>query len=136
MSVIKDIERVGDYAKNIFDLANEDVSFLDAPDRDDLIQLRNEVSARIADAATIFSERDIEAAHEFVHRGGEMQKDFDERLSILITSADPAHVAVPRALLFRYLKRITAHIGNVVTAVIQPVDGLDYYDEPGGPDPA
>ena len=136
MSVIKDIERVGDYAKNILDLAKEDVSLVDADDRSDLIELRDEVSSRIADAVKIFGERDIEAAHDFALRGGEMQKNFDDRLSTLITSSDPAYVAVPRALLFRYLKRITAHTGNVVTAVIQPVDSLDYYDEPGGPDPA
>ena len=31
--------------------------------------------------------------------------------------------------LFRFLKRVTAHSSNVVSAVIMPVDQLDYFDE-------
>ena len=47
----------------------------------------------------------------------------------LVHSTEPALHAVPRALLYRFLKRITAHSMNVVTAVVMPVDRLDYYDE-------
>ena len=44
-------------------------------------------------------------------------------------STEPAVVAVPRALLYRFLKRVTAHSLNVVSAVVMPVDRLDYFDE-------
>ncbi len=37
--------------------------------------------------------------------------------------------AVARALYFRFLKRITAHVMNLLTALVMPVDQLDYYDE-------
>jgi hypothetical protein len=37
--------------------------------------------------------------------------------------------AVPRALAHRYLKRVVAHLMNLLTAVIMPLDRLDYFDE-------
>jgi hypothetical protein len=36
---------------------------------------------------------------------------------------------VSRALYFRFLKRITAHVMNFLTSLVMPVDRLDYYDE-------
>ena len=38
-------------------------------------------------------------------------------------------LSVPKALLYRFLKRVTAHSSNVVSAVVMPVDQLDYFDE-------
>jgi hypothetical protein len=29
----------------------------------------------------------------------------------------------------RFLKRITAHLGNIATSVVVPVDRLDFWDE-------
>ncbi len=37
--------------------------------------------------------------------------------------------AVCLALLGRFLKRIAAHLGNIATSVVMPVDRLDYFDE-------
>jgi hypothetical protein len=37
--------------------------------------------------------------------------------------------AVARALARRYLKRIVAHLTNVLSAVVMPIDRLDYFDE-------
>ena len=42
---------------------------------------------------------------------------------------------MPRALFYRHLKRITAHLANLLTAVVVPVDKLDYIDEPRDPAP-
>jgi hypothetical protein len=32
-------------------------------------------------------------------------------------------------LYYRFLKRIIAHVMNLMTALVLPVDQLDYYDE-------
>ena len=34
-----------------------------------------------------------------------------------------------RALYYRYLQRITAHLMNMLTALVMPIERLDYYDE-------
>jgi hypothetical protein len=50
-------------------------------------------------------------------------------VSALVTTDQPGHEAVPRALLFRYYKRIVAHLMNLLSAVVMPLDRLDYFDE-------
>jgi len=129
MNMIKDIERIGDYNKNIFDLAEEGVSFTESPEIDSILSLRDEVSSRISLMGEILSVRDEERARTYIERGDELRKDFDKRVNELVHSTEAAVTAVPKALLFRFLKRVSAHSSNVVSAVIMPVDQLDYFDE-------
>ena len=129
MNMIKDIERIGDYNKNIFDLAEEGVSFTESPEIDSILSLRDEVSSRISLMGEILSVRDEERARIYIERGDELRKDFDKRVNELVHSTEAAVTAVPKALLFRFLKRVSAHSSNVVSAVIMPVDQLDYFDE-------
>ena len=42
MNMVKDLERIGDYNKNIFDLADDGVSMAEAPDLDLLIDYRDD----------------------------------------------------------------------------------------------
>ena len=129
MNMIKDLERIGDYNKNIFDLAEEGVSFTESPELETILSLRDEVSSRISLMGEILSVRDEERARTYIERGDEMRKDFDRRVNELLHSTEEAVTAVPRALLFRFLKRVSAHSSNVVSAVVMPVDQLDYFDE-------
>ena len=129
MNMIKDIERIGDYNKNIFDLAEEGVSFTDSPELDSILSLRDEVSSRISLMGEILSVRDEQRARTYIERGDELRRDFDQRVNELLHSTEAAVTAVPKALLFRFLKRVSAHSSNVVSAVVMPVDQLDYFDE-------
>ena len=129
MNMVKDLERIGDYNKNVFDLAEEGVSFAGADDLERLLGFRDEISSRIALMGEILTVRDEERARAYIARSDELRREFDNLVNELVHSTEPALHAVPRALLYRFLKRITAHSLNVVTAVIMPVDRLDYYDE-------
>ncbi|MED5167527.1 MAG: PhoU domain-containing protein [Actinomycetota bacterium] len=129
MNMIKDLERIGDYNKNIFDLAEEGVSFAEAEDLERILGFRDEVSSRIALMGEILTERDEERARAYIARGDELRREFDALVSGLVHSTGQALYAVPRALLYRFLKRVTAHSLNVVSAVVMPVDRLDYFDE-------
>ena len=129
MNMVKDLERIGDYNKNVFDLAEEGVSFAEADDLERILGFRDEISSRIALMGEILTVRDEERARAYIARSDELRREFDTLVNGLIHSTEPALHAVPRALLYRFLKRITAHSLNVVTAVIMPVDRLDYYDE-------
>ena len=129
MNMIKDLERIGDYNKNIFDLAEEGVSFAEADDLERILGFRDEVSSRIALMGEILTERDEERARAYIARGDELRREFDALVSGLVHSTGQALYAVPRALLYRFLKRVTAHSLNVVSAVVMPVDRLDYFDE-------
>ena len=77
----------------------------------------------------ILSVRDEQRARKYIERGDELRRNFDQRVNELLHSTEAAVTAVPKALLFRFLKRVSAHSSNVVSAVVMPVDQLDYFDE-------
>ena len=129
MNMIKDLERIGDYNKNIFDLALEGVSFSGDEDLEQILGFRDELSSRIVLMGEILDTRDEDRARAYIERGDQLRREFDGLVNELVHSTAPALAAVPRALLYRFLKRVAAHCANVVTAVVMPVDRLDYFDE-------
>lgn len=129
MSVAKDAERVGDHAKNIWDLANAVGRLEGDEDREALLGYRRWVSGFIAETARVFSARDEDAARRLIHDGDTKLDEFDAHVRNQIGSSKPARQAVPRALFYRYCKRITAHLMNILTSLVVPIDQLDYYDE-------
>lgn len=129
MSVAKDAERIGDYNKNIWDLAGAGTDFSADSDLGELRAWRDRLSQAIGDVATIFAERDADAAHRLIAEFDEVQDQFDALAEAQISSSETPRHAVPRALLYRYLKRVVAHLMNMLTSLVMPIDRLDFYDE-------
>jgi phosphate uptake regulator len=129
MSIIKDAERIGDQSKNIWDLGNQGIDFTGDTDIALWREHRDRTSNLIAETARIYRERDNEAAHTLIPELDEILDRFDATVEEQVASQETPRHAVPRALLSRYLKRITAHLMNVLTSLVMPVDRLDYYDE-------
>jgi phosphate uptake regulator len=129
MSIVKDAERIGDYAKNLYDLAKFGANFDAAPDRTELVDFCGAVGQLIEDAADVFASRDAAEAQRLIHKADGFLDDYDAHVRAAYESTGPASDAVARALYFRYLKRITAHVMNMMTSLVMPVDQLDYYDE-------
>lgn len=59
-----------------------------------------------------------------------MLDEFGEKVAALAGGDRRRREAVPRALLYRHFKRVVAHLMNLLSALVMPVDGLDYYDGP------
>jgi phosphate uptake regulator len=129
MSVVKDAERIGDYSKNIWDIANSGINLSGAEDINVLTRYRDRISKLIGETARVFGEKDTEAAHAMLKSGDDLQDEFDDLIDEQLQTDKPARDAVPRALLYRYFKRITAHLMNILTSLVMPIDRLDYYDE-------
>ena len=127
MLVSRMLERIGDNAKNIFDLAEEGVDLSDGDDVEQLRSYRDEISELFATTGAILDARDSEAANEQLERVSELMREFDDAVRAQVHSDGSAAGAVPRALLARYLKRIVANLGNVMSSVVLPVDKMDYY---------
>jgi phosphate uptake regulator len=129
MSIVKDIERVGDYAKNLLDLALDGANFSTAPDVEEWQRLRAEVSQYITEAGDAFRTRDGQVSRRLLTRGDRLLDAFDEQVSSLVKADEQGTQAVARALAHRYLKRVVAHLMNVLSAVVMPLDKLDYFDD-------
>ena len=128
MSIVKDVERIGDYAKNLFDIAADGVVLNEGELKDEMLTLRSSLSNMISEVAEIFHQRDGDRAREVFRTGDALQDEFDERVSQLVTGNIQDPNAVAYALTYRYLKRIVAHLMNVLSAVVMPLDRLDYFD--------
>jgi len=129
MSIVKDAERIGDQCKNIWDLADAGIDFSAAEDLKWLMSMRDQTSRYVAESSRIYQERDRDAAHALIAEMDEAQDRFDECVMAQLESTKEASEAVARALLCRYLKRITSHLMNVLTSLVMPLERLDYYDE-------
>lgn len=129
MSTVKDAERIGDYAKNVYDLVRYGADFENAPDRKELSAYRDRVSHLIGEAAEAFAARDAEHAQRLINKADGFLDDYDAQVKAAYRWEGTASDAVSRALYFRFLKRITAHVMNFLTSLVMPVDRLDYYDE-------
>lgn len=127
LMVTRMLERIGDQTKNVLDIALEGVSLAAAPDVERIVAYRDEISAMFGTVSVVFTEADEAAARTLLARADKLLKEFDRLVAAQLHSTEAASHAVPRALLYRYLKRIVANLANVASAAVMPVDKIDYY---------
>jgi phosphate transport system protein len=130
MSVVKDAERLGDYAKNLFEVTE----FLAKPiDRALFSQYFNEVDKDVLvlfeQTREAFIETDLNVATSTWNYEKKIAKGCDEIVAKVAQSGLTVNEAVCFALIARYFKRIVAHLVNIATSVILPLSDLDYFDE-------
>ncbi|UCG34933.1 MAG: hypothetical protein JSW17_05435 [Candidatus Omnitrophota bacterium] len=130
MSVVKDAERLGDYAKNLLEV----IKFLEKPiDKNKYIDLFNNIEEEILElfkqTKKAFIESDEARAASSWDYEREIAKRCDKTIEKLSKSDLSVNEAVCFALMARYFKRTAAHLTNIATSVILPLTDLDYFDE-------
>ena len=130
MSVVKDAERLGDYAKNLFEVAD----FLKEPvDKETFRKYLNNLDKKILamfdKTKQAFIESDEKLAKELLDMERVIVKQCDAVLKELANSDLSTNVAVCLALIARYFKRIAAHLTNIGSSVVLPISDLDFFDE-------
>jgi phosphate uptake regulator len=126
--LLKKIERIGDQAKNIYDLAADGVSLAGADDIDEFVARRQEISRMYVEAADLLASQDANAAKDFLARSKALNDLCGQKVREYMHSEQPGSWAVPRAILYRYWKRIVANLAGIVTAAIEPLQHIDYLD--------
>ncbi len=129
MSLVKDAERIGDYAKNIFDLMRLERQ-LPKDTADDLIRFKDTISTLLAKARNIYESQDEEGAKAFLAECDALSEHCDAKVDAMIMREEGGGEVAAAALAYRYFKRIVSHAMNIITSVVMPIDRLDYYDEP------
>lgn len=134
ISIIIDVERLGDYAKNIMDLAADHPKRLHVPEYEtNLTEIETDIKRAFEDVIDVLKEHDTGKARELmVTHKTEIRRTCDQILSDLvqgkvkeISQSD----ATTLALYARYLKRISAHLNNMVTSVINPFDRIGFKEK-------
>ena len=130
MSVVKDAERLGDYAKNLLEVSK----LLNKPiNIDKYLELFDGIEEKIAElfkqTKHAFIESDAAQAEQSWTHERNIAKRCDQIITKLTESDLSSNEAVCFVLMARYFKRIAAHLTNIATSVILPLTDLDYFDE-------
>ena len=129
MTMSKDIERIGDYCKNLFEIAETGNTFTKGEDLDNYIGLRNDIGKLIVNLQSCLNLEDETKVHDLITLGSSMSTDLDNKITALLENKETIEYPVSTTLFYRYLKRIVSHIVNASTALIMPTDQIDYIDE-------
>jgi phosphate transport system protein len=130
MSLVKDVERIGDYAKNLAEV--DDIHPEPLPEDDivaELREIRTGVESMFGDTSQAFSTSDRETALTLTGQGRDLTHRCDALIDRIASSSYDARTASAMVLGARYYKRIAAHVLNVLSSVVMPLHKLDYYDE-------
>jgi Na+/phosphate symporter len=127
MTVAKDIERIGDYCKNIWDLTAHGVDLSGHDDSGMLRSHADQVAAFLEEGTRVFAAQDEQGAHSLIPRLEMAAAAHDELVFGYVESDEAGSILVPRALYFRFLKRIAGHMENILSALVMPLDRIDYY---------
>jgi len=130
MSVVKDAERLGDYAKNLLEVSN----FIQHPiNKEKYTELFNNIESEIVNLFKQTKKAFIESDEDKAAKTWNYEREVAKRCDGIIKQLTKSNLSVNEAVCFtlmaRYFKRISAHLTNIATSVILPLTDLDYFDE-------
>lgn len=131
LNMVVDIERVGDYTKNILDLALNHPNTIRSEDySDDLNQVEQEVVKRFQKTLEAIHTQDANVARSLMSTYKETLASVSDSIVNGCISGDISlggeSKTVALALYARYLKRIGAHLKNITTVLVNPFDAVGY----------
>jgi phosphate transport system protein len=130
MSLVKDVERIGDHATNLAEISEHHPDpFPDDKITVELGEIRKEVEGILSVTSEVFKTSDRERAIDIISDSKHIQKRCDTLIVSIAGSDYSARQATVIALGARFYKRIVGHTHNIMSAVVMPLHKLDYYDE-------
>ncbi|SVB50072.1 uncharacterized protein METZ01_LOCUS202926, partial [marine metagenome] len=131
INMIVDIERIGDYSKNILDLAINYPDTLNTKNlHDDLYDIEKAVKERFDHTIVAVKTQDIEMARGLLSGFKEHVTGASDRIVNSIIAGElefqTGSEAAAVALYARYLKRVGSHLKNITTTIVNPIDTIGY----------
>ena len=133
INIVVDIERIGDYSKNILDLAKHyPKKFVSEKFSDDLRTIEKAVIERFSTTVGAVEDMDEKIANDLLST---YRDDLGKISDDLVASSISGKVEIGKenktasvALYARYLKRIGAHLKNITTAITNPFESIGYNE--------
>jgi phosphate uptake regulator len=130
VSIVIDLERIGDFAKNIVEIAgNYEPKLHGSSYENDLQSIEKAVDDVFQKTIVAFKEADEDIARAMLKEYKWVPKTCDKMLASLIKGEDTElspSSAVAMAVYIRALKRIFAHLRNVTTSVVNPFHRIGF----------
>ncbi len=130
VSIIIDIERIGDYAKNMVELALDHPGKLKGGEFEkDITRIEEALEDNFAQTKKCFMEGKGDVALELLKKYAWVNDLCDQVVEALVKEEDknigPGDAAA-LALYTRWLKRINSHLRNITTSVVNPFDRIGF----------
>ncbi|MFH1830757.1 MAG: PhoU domain-containing protein [Pseudomonadota bacterium] len=131
ISLVKDVERIGDYCKNIDEIFRHAPYTVKDPLAPELKDMSLKIVTWFEQTKRAFDNCDKELARKTREDAYFSEKECD-KLVWALSEDNKGRNAVAAALMIRFFKRVIAHLGNICTSVVMPFDKLDYFEKPKG----
>ncbi|MEE9169158.1 MAG: PhoU domain-containing protein [bacterium] len=135
-TIVIDIERIGDYTKNIMDLAVAHPKRLKCGEfEDDIKKIESTVSKVFQSLPPMITSSSKEKARKLITENRWVLRLCDKIDTDLIKEKDEtlgSGDAVSCALYTRYLKRIAAHLINIASSIVNPFERIGFWEEGDG----
>ena len=130
-SIIIDLERIGDFAKNIVELDRMCVRKLgDSKYNKEAKLISKDLDDLLGRTKEAFSQGNPEDAEQLMAMFTQIGHRCDSMLEVLVGDESVrVREAVVYGLLFRYLKRVACHARNICSSVVNPFHRLGYKPE-------
>ncbi len=134
VSVVIDIERIGDYTKNIYDLAVNHPKMLDGNALEDRLSHVEVASLDLFESSIeAFKNQDIDKARGLMTIYKETISAQCDSITTDIISGKLSDIDVGKgtavAMYARYLKRISAHSRNLISSIVNPFERIGYPEK-------
>ena len=133
VSIIIDIERIGDFTKNMVELATEHPGKLHGGAyEEDLKKIESAVEIEFEKTRQCFELGQGNEGREILQEFFWINKACDGLLYSLVKEEDEdikSGDAVALALYIRWLKRINSHLRNIITGVVNPFDRIGFEEK-------
>ena len=131
VSVVIDIERIGDYTKNIYDLAVNHPKKLEGGSVEEQLTEIEKISFNVFEESTMaFKKQDSEKARELMGNYKQHISKQSDAITNEIIAGKISDLEIGTAasvgLYARYLKRIAAHSRNLISSVVNPFERIGY----------
>lgn len=131
VSIVIDLERIGDYTKNLAEVIEMVPNRIDNPEYKTLIdELVASTNKLFDDTVLSFRDNDREAASRVAFNFGELSPRCNRELKKAFKSSADLDM-VPKnmmalVLILRYIKRVSAHLHNIASATGGPFHRIGY----------
>lgn len=122
LSVVHDVERIGDYAKSLVEISRWAKKGSTSSLALQCQKLHEMVEPEFDATLKALRDSDEEAAHQVMRDHAQVKALTDNILEEAMEVDDGTREAVVYAVASRYLRRVSGHLSNVASTVINPVD--------------
>lgn len=129
VSMVQDAERIGDFSRGLAEVVQLAKSPREGIFAEELRDLFRRIRPMFEVCETAFRQDDSEMAQRVMSEHTDVKKALKEYTARVADSDLSADMAIVYATGARILRRISAHLSNIASSVVQPYDRIRHGDE-------